>query len=280
MTATVWAPSTLPRKKRLRVALVGWGAIAQRVAGLLRGRNDDIVLIGVATRQVPKHDQDLPDGACWLAVPGVLRDLEPDLVVEAADRAAVEPWGLVSLSCASAFAVSSTSAFCDDVVLQRLVDVAERCGSQILIPSGALAGLDALAAAARLPLDSVTHRIIKPARAWNGTLAEGLVDLETLTQPKEFFRGSAREAASHFPANANVTAISALAGIGFDRTYVELVADPTITVNCHHLSARGDFSSLNVTVENRALATNPKSSELAALSLVRLIESRQQSIST
>jgi aspartate dehydrogenase len=149
-------------RKPLRLAFVGWGAIARRVAGLLQERNDNIAVVGIATRNAPQHDSGLPDGARWLAVPDGLRDLTPDLVVEAVGRAAVEPWGLASLRWAPAFVVSSTSAFSDDAVLQRLVDEAERCGSQILIPSGALAGLDALAAASRLPLECVTHRIVKP----------------------------------------------------------------------------------------------------------------------
>jgi aspartate dehydrogenase len=279
MTTAISIPLSIPSKKQLRVVFVGWGAIAQRVAGLLRARNPNIGLIGIATRQAPNRDRDLPPGARWLAAPGDLRDLAPDLVVEAAGRAAVEPWGLESLRYATAFAVSSASAFCDDAVLQRLVGVAEDCRSQILIPSGALAGLDALAAASQLPLESVTHSIIKPPLAWKGTPAEALVDLHALTQARVFFRGSAREAASCFPANANVAAISALAGIGFDRTNVELVADPDIGENCHHLTACGDFGTLHIKVENRPLAGNPKSSELAALSLVRLIENRSRSIS-
>jgi aspartate dehydrogenase len=262
------------RRKPLRLAFVGWGAIARRAADLLQERNDNIAVVGIATRHAPQPDGGLFEGARWLTTPGSLRDVEPDLVVEAAGRAAVEPWGLESLRCAAGFVVSSTSAFSDDAVVQRLVDEAERCGSQILIPSGGLAGLDALAAASRLPLESVTHRIIKPPRAWKGTQAEDLVELDALTSAHVFYRGPAREAASRFPANANVAAISALAGIGFDRTMVELVADPNIRENCHHLTARGEFGVLNVMVENRPLAVNPKSSELAALNLVRLIENR------
>ncbi|WP_315834787.1 aspartate dehydrogenase [Bradyrhizobium prioriisuperbiae] len=270
---------SIARKKPLRLAFVGWGAIARRVADLLTARNDNIVLAGIATRSAPAHDRELPEGARWLPSPDALRDLTPDLVVEAAGRAAVEPWGLASLRCAPGFVVSSTSAFTDDAVLQRLVDQAERFGSRILIPSGALGGLDALAAASRLPLESVTHRIIKPPRAWKGTPAEDLVDLGALTSAHVFFRGSAREAASRFPANANVAAISALAGIGFERTGVELVANPATTKNCHHLVAKGDFGTLVVMVENRPLGTNPKSSEMTALSLVHLIEGRVRPVS-
>ena len=261
------------RKNQMRLAIVGWGAIARRSAQLLLDRNQNIVVAGIA-EQGPKNDRDLPDGAKWLTEPADLRDLAPDLVVEAAGRDAVEPWAMVGLSCAPAFGICSTSAFCDDALLQRLTNVAERHGSQILIPSGALGGLDALAAASRLPLESVTHRIIKPPAAWRGTLAETLVDLQALTTAQVFFEGSARAAATSFPANANVAALSALAGIGFEQTFVQLIADPAIKQNCHHLVASGSFGSLSVKLENRPLPTNPRSSELAALSLVRLVESR------
>lgn len=260
--------------RKLRIAFVGWGAIARRAGGLLAARSDRVSIVGVGTRHPPQDDQSFPKDARWLAKPEDLVDLAPDLVVEAAGRAAVEPWGLVGLRCSPAFVVSSTSAFTEDDVLQRLIDEANRNGSQILIPPGALGGLDALGAAGRLALRSVVHRIIKPPRAWMGTPAEGLVDLKALDQAKTFFRGSAREAAQLFPANANVAVISALAGVGFDRTVVELIADPGTELNCHHLLAEGDFGSLNMRVENRPLADNPKSSELTALSLVRLIEGR------
>lgn len=275
MNAKIRSRSARPQP--LRLALVGWGTIARRVAGLLKARQENIVVVGIATRNaLPQNG--LPEGARWLATPADLRDVQPDLVVEAASSAAVKPWGLESLRCAAGFAVSSTSAFSDDAVLQLLREEAECCGSQILIPSGALAGLDALAAASRLPIDEVTHCITKPPHAWKGTPAESLVDLDTLTSAYTFFQGSAREAAGRFPANANVAAISALAGIGFERTSVTLVADPATTGNCHHLKARGDFGVLNVMIENRPFAANPKSSELAALSLVRLIELRTQAM--
>jgi aspartate dehydrogenase len=263
----------------LRIAIVGWGAIARRVAGLLTARNDNIVLAGIATRRAPATRHELPDGVRWLPSPEALRDLAPDIVIEAAGRAAVEPWGLASLRYAGAFAICSTSAFTDDALLQRLVGEAERNGSQILVPSGALGGIDALAAAGCLALDRVTHRIIKPPVAWRGTAAEQLVDLGALKAPNVFFSGRAREVAARFPANANVAVISALAGLGLDRTEVELVADPDVSQNCHQLSVRGEFGALDVIVANRPLAENPKSSELAALSLVRLIEGRSRAFS-
>ena len=269
---------TARAKKPLRVALIGWGAINRRVAALLAERHDDaIAIVGVGVRDAAALG-DLPAGAERVTTPEALAGLDLGLVVEAAGREAVGVWGEAALAHAPAFAVASTSAFCDTSLLDRLVAVAERHGSQILVPPGALAGIDALAAASILPLDEVVHRIVKPAAAWRGTGAEDLVALDRLTGATSFFVGTAREAASRFPQNANVAVISALAGVGLDRTRVELVADPAASGNGHRISARGAFGTLDIAIENRPLATNPKSSEMTALGLVRLIENRVRTL--
>lgn len=265
---------TKPSRKPLRLALIGWGAISRRVAELLAERDDGgIAIVAVAVRNAAAAG-DIPAGAKLITAPGELAGLDLDLVVEAAGREAVGIWGEAALDHASAFAVASTSAFCDDALLARLIAAAESQGSQLLIPPGALAGIDGIAAASLLPLDEVVHRIVKPPAAWRGTSAESLIALDGLTEATAFFSGTAREAASRFPQNANVAVISALAGIGLDRTRVELVADPAAGGNGHQLSARGAFGKLDIAIENRPLATNPKSSEMTALGLVRLIENR------
>lgn len=262
-------------RKPLRVALIGWGAINRRVAELIAGSPTarDIAIVAVGVRSIARA-QDIPAGAALITDPGQLAGLDLDLVVEAAGREAVAIWGEAALRAAPAFAPASTSALTDGALLERLLETAEACGSQLILPPGALAGIDAIAAASVLPLDEVVHSIVKPPAAWHGTPAEQMVALDELSAPLAFFTGSAREAASRFPQNANVAVISALAGIGLDRTRVELVADPCIAVNCHRLSARGAFGRLNLTIENSPLAGNPKSSEMAALSLVRLMRNR------
>lgn len=267
------------RRKPLRLALIGWGAINHRVAELLSRRNDAsaIAIVAIAVRN-PATAFDIPTGARTIAAPEEINGLDLDLVVEAAGREAVGMWGEAALRAAPAFAVSSTSAFCDPALFNTLVATAATHDSQILVPPGALAGVDGIAAAATLPLDEVVHRIVKPPAAWRGTAAEGLVALDLLTTATTFFAGTAREAASRFPQNANVAVISALAGIGLDRTRVELVADPGATGNGHQLYARGAFGKLDIAIENRPLATNPKSSEMTALGIVRLIENRIASL--
>jgi aspartate dehydrogenase len=269
MSASEWTGG-----RRLRLAFIGWGAIATRVAALLAGRSTPVEIVAVAVRDASKARPDLPSGARLISEPNGLAGLGLDMVIEAAGRPSVPAWGEAALRHAKRFAVSSTSAFCDEALLTRFVAVARENGSQLIVPPGALGGMDALAAASAARIDEVVHSIVKPPRAWRGTAAETLLDLDALTEPKAFFSGTARQAADAFPQNANVAVISALAGIGLDRTRVELVADPAASRNSHRLSASGAFGRMELLFQNEPLKTNPKSSELTALNLVRLVENQ------
>lgn len=263
---------------RLRLVFIGFGAINSRVADLLTARNAPVEIVGAATRDDPAERARIPAGVAFLASPSELAALKPDLAIEAAGRAAIDAWTPAALAACPCVIIASTSAFCDDALLPRLAEIAERHGSRILIPSGAIGGIDALAGAAVLGLGAVTHRIVKPPAAWRGTPAEKLLDLASLRERAVFFRGSARDAASQYPQNANATVVTALAGIGLDRTGVELIADPAVRLNGHTITAEGAFGRMTITLENNPLATNPKSSELTALSLVRLIEQRTRAV--
>ncbi len=256
------------------VVFIGWGAINSRVGQLLKQRRTPVDIIGIATIDSPEARAGLPANVPFLGSPQQLLDLAPDLVVEAAGRSAIVEWGEAALAAARTVILASTSALSDDGLLARLADLAERHRSRIEIPSGAIGGVDALASAAVLGLDEVVHQIVKPPVAWKSTPAERLLDLDGLDERTVFFSGSARHAAATYPQNANATVVTSLAGIGMDRTRVELVADPAASGNGHRITAKGDFGRMDITLENRPLATNPKSSELTALSLVRLIEHR------
>lgn len=260
----------------LRVAFVGWGAIARTVARFIE--HDPIVIVAVAVRDQDLSRQDLPSGTQLLADPEDLAAERVDVVVEAAGLAAVEPWGRAALATGADFVVSSVSAFADADVLERLGLEARRSGAQIHISSGALAGVDALAAARSMGVDAVDHRIVKPPQAWVGTPAEELCELMGLDTPTEFSRASASETARRFPKNANVAMTSALAGVGPDATTITLVADPFATMNQHRITASGSFGFLDITIGNAPLAENPKTSAMAALSLVRILRNRTSSI--
>jgi aspartate dehydrogenase len=259
----------------VRVAFVGWGAISRAAAELL---HDDIKVVAVATRR-PRSAAELPAGAQWLSSVDELAGTAPALVVEAAGRDAVVPWGLAALAAGADVAVSSVSAFADPEQLTVLRQAAINAGLRVHVHPGALAGVEALAAARLLGLDEVNHRIVKPPAAWQGTPAVDLCNLNEITEATEFFSGSAADTARLFPQNANVAMTTALAGVGPDRTQIRLVADPASTRNRHELSARGAFGVLDVTVANHPLPENPKTSALAALSLARLINGQVAGLS-
>lgn len=259
---------------RTRVVLLGFGAINQRVAALLQARASAVEIVGVIRRGREKGGSihTAAGGVPLIANAAELADVGADVILEAASREAVREWGSVGLSVARRFVVSSSSAFTDDLLLKELRQTAAQHGSQLVLSPGAVAGIDALSAAARLSLSEVRHRIVKSPSSWGSALDERERTQEGLTV---LFSGSARECAKRYPLNANVTVVSALSGIGLDATRVELVSDPRAAVNRHEIHAAGEFGCLSVTVENRPLRANPKSSELAALALVRLAENER-----
>lgn len=264
----------MPGGAHIDIALIGFGAIGQTVARLLRERGARVRIVAVGLRDAARARPDLPPHAQILTRPDALADCGAQLVIEAAGRESVAEWGHAALTAGQDFAVSSTSAFADAALLERMTALARSTGARIIIPPGALGGIDALAAGARMGLTSVEHRIIKPPAAWAGTEAESACDLDALETPVAFFSGTADAAAARFPRNANVALITALAGLGPALTRVTLIADPTAAGNRHEIDVVGAFGEMRVQLANRALPHNPKSSALTALNLVRLVENR------
>jgi len=259
----------------VRLAFVGWGAIARAAAQVLRHAPVEIVAVAVHDRSAERPD--LPVTATLITDPAQLAATDPDVVAEAAGRESVEPWGRAALAAGADFVVSSVSAFVDAEMMRSLRSAAERSGTSIQVHPGALAGVDALAAAKAMGVADVEHRIVKPPAGWRGSAAEELCPLDDLDGPVAFFTGSAAVTASQFPKNANVAMTTALAGIGPERTTVTLVADPSATTNRHELTARGAFGQLDVAIDNAPLPSNPRTSAMAALSLARAIEHRATS---
>lgn len=262
----------MPADTTLRLVLIGWGAIAQTTAELLRGSRVQIVAIAVGDANSPRHD--LPQSARLIDDPNELSLIRPDVVAEAAGKDSLATWGHASLEAGADLIVSSASAFADAALFESMRDLAAGQGVQIQIQPGALAGVEALVAASLMGVDTVEHRMVKPPLAWLGTPAETLCDLHNLTEPEAFYRASAARTAITFPKNANVAMTTALAGIGPDATMITLVADPTATTNRHELRAAGAFGTLEVMTDNNPLPDNPKTSALAAFSLVRAIQNR------
>jgi aspartate dehydrogenase len=82
------------------------------------------------------------------------------------------------------------------------------------------------------------------------------------------FAGSAREAIAGFPANVNVAVALSLAGIGPDRTQIEVWADPTVTRNTHTVTVKSDSADLSMTIANIPSEENPRTGRITALSVL------------
>lgn len=251
------------------IASIGFGAIAQNLAAALAAGPDGLRLGGAL----------LPEGrkaavpaelTRWTDV-GALIAAKPDLAVECATHAAVREAVPPLLAAGIDVVIVSIGALGDPAILAALEAAARRGGARATAVSGAIGGLDALRAAALAGLDSVTYVGRKPPAAWAGTPAEKVVDLASLTEAAVFYDGNAGEAARDYPKNTNVTAAVALAGIGFERTRVRLIADPAAAGNSHEVEARGAFGDFRIVLNNAALPTNPRTSWLAALSVERAV---------
>jgi aspartate dehydrogenase len=199
---------------------------------------------------------------------------KPSFAVECAGHDAVRRLVPQLLNGGICTIVASVGALANLEIATALDAACETGGSQLTLVPGALAGVDALAAAKLFGLDSVRYSGRKPPRSWAGTRAETLCDLASLTAPCTFFRGTAREAATTFPQNANVAAMVGLAGLGLDSTTVELIADPAATGNTHTIAAEGNFGSMEIRIAAKAFPANPKTSALAGMSVIRTVQNR------
>ncbi|BEP49350.1 aspartate dehydrogenase [Variovorax sp. V116] len=255
----------------LRVALIGCGAIGTSVLELLEGDT----ALAVAAIVVPEEGV----AAAQRLVPGVpVASRVPvagiDLVVETAGHAAIEEHVLPALARGTPCIVASVGALSAAGLAERLEAAATAGRTQVQLIAGAIGAIDALAAARIGGLGSVRYTGRKPPQAWKGTPAEQGRDLDALTQETVIFEGSAREAAQLYPKNANVAATVSLAGLGLDRTMVRLIADPAIADNVHTVEAEGAFGSFELTMRNKPLAANPKTSALTVYSAVRALRNR------
>ena len=252
------------------VSLLGMGAIGQSIlAQMARSPIDGFRIKAVCARphQIDLLSRTYPDILFVDDIAGLLAD-PADVIVEAAGQSAVAEFGNILLESCQELQLLSVGALADDVLRDTLRDTAARCGARIILPAGALAGLDGLRAIRNLDHCVVRYVSRKPPAAWAGTPAETLCALDHLTVATEFFRGTARDAARLFPKNANLAATVALAGVGFDRTEVALVADPDIADNIGRLEAHAIGAAFHVETVGHGFSDNPKSSRITGMSVI------------
>ena len=256
----------------ISVGLIGYGGIARDVVAALREAGGGVKISAALCR--PGQAE-----RARVALPGIdivelLDDLlarRPNVVAEVAGQQAVAQHGPATLRSGCDLLVISVGALAERALLESLKAAARDGNSRILLPAGAIGGIDAIAAMRAGGLDAVRYRSRKPPAAWRGSAAEQVADLDKMTSRTVLYRGTAGEAALLYPQNANVAAAVALAGLGFEKTEVELVADPQAPGNVHEIEVEGSAGHFAIQLQGKPSRTNPKTSALAAFSVARAL---------
>ena len=255
-------------EKTLRVGIAGLGAVGRVVAQRLRDGIPGLTLVAISVRDVEKAKRAIPEIGQTIearAPTDLARDC--DVVVEGLPP---DPFRELAISVIDAGRIFMPLSVAQLLQNWDLVERAKKTGARIVVPTGALIGLDAVRAAAEGTVHSVRMVTRKPPRGLEGAphLVENRISVAGLDKPLKVFDGSAREGAIGFPANVNVAAALSLAGIGPDKTRLEVWADPTVTHNTHRIEVDADTARFSMTIENVPSEDNPRTGKIVALSTI------------
>ncbi|MDB5570626.1 MAG: aspartate dehydrogenase [Hyphomicrobiales bacterium] len=276
----------MTRPALMRLGVVGFGSVARQALDAMAASGAPALDALICLSRNGARDRALDALAVYrgrlarevMVVESVV-DLiaaRPGLVAEAAGHSAVQEAGAAVLGAGIDLLVTSAGALAD-AALRAHLDAAAACGgARWDLCSGAVGGLDILAAAKLSGLEEVTYSSRKPPRAWKGTPAERLLDLDALTAPVTFYEGAADAAARDYPQNANVAATIALTGAGFARTRVRLIADPGAERNVHEISIRSGCADIRIEIAGKPSPDNPKSSLTTGFALAANLLSRMR----
>ncbi|NQZ13317.1 MAG: DUF108 domain-containing protein [Alphaproteobacteria bacterium] len=250
-------------KNDIKIGVAGCGALGSIVVNALNDGIEGFDFVGISDITNPNVNapnmsfEDLAEQCDW-----VVECLPPKIVPELAEIVLDKGKTLIMISA------------CAILLYPELYEKAQNAKGRVLVPSGALSGLDAVAALNCAGIDNATIATTKPPKGLSGApyIVENNIDLDNLTEPKMIFKGNAFEAAKAFPANVNVAATLSLAGIGPDKTQVEVWADPNAQGNAHKITVQGGTSTITSEVLNLPDPSNPKSSQLAGYSIVAFLK--------
>jgi aspartate dehydrogenase len=257
--------------KPVRTGLIGLGSIGLSLVDLANEQADEIEIVGALVRE-PWRERP------GIAIPVVgtaaeLLKLRPSVVAEVAGHEGLQQHGPSILRAGIDVVIVAVGALAEPATEAALLDAARAGGARLRIASGAIGGLDAIAAARFGGLARVTHTTRKPPAS---LLSEA--EAASLSEPLELFRGSAREGALKFPESINVAAAVSFAGLGLDRTEVVVLADPAVDRNRHVVEASGAFGELRFEIANVPSERNPRTGRLTAMSVLHELLKREATL--
>ena len=259
----------------MNIAIIGQGAIGRFVHRELLKRGHTVGAILLRAERLKSREAEV-DGTRYVSR---VADFPKNIghVVDCAGHTALRAYGPEILGGGTDLTTVSIGALADEELFDSLERAASEGKARLHLASGAIGALDSLRSARVGRLERVTYTGRKPPRSWKGSPAESKLDLDNPgAAAAVHFEGSARIAATEYPKNANVAAAVALSGIGFDDTQVRLIADPAIDENIHEIDAIGEFGRFSFEIRGRSLPDNPKSSALAAMSVIAALEQQTQ----
>lgn len=256
-----------------KIGLVGCGTIGTILAKYIN-KNDEFTLTHIFDTDNKKVDALKKKLKKKPLIAKDVSDLfKCDLVIEAASHDAVEEYGpqIVANTC---IMIMSVGALSQTKLFQQLVNTATKSKTRIYIPSGSIAGLDAIKSTNEVRVDRVTLTTRKPPKALEGIpyVEKNKISLHSIKKPTVIFKGNAKEASKHFPKNINISVSLSLAGVGIEKTKVKIIVDPFTDRNVHEIEAVGEFGKIVTKTENVPSSTNPKTSYLAALSAITTLK--------
>jgi len=252
----------------LKVGIGGFGAIGMKVARELDSGIDGLSLAAVSANG-KKAARDRMDGFSKEVAVVELAELSAlsDIVVECAPAAVFRDVAQPAVEAGRIFMPLSCGQLLENM---DLIETARSTGARIIVPTGALLGLDAVRGAAEGRIESATMVTRKPPASLEGApyLLENDIDVANLTAPTLIFDGTARDAVRGFPANVNVAVALSLAGVGPDKTTIQIWADPGVSRNIHTIKVEADSVRFEMTIENVPSPENPRTGKLTALSTI------------
>lgn len=254
----------------MKIGLLGCGNIASILAKRLQEEDLGYEITKVFDYDIEKAHKFQKKISSEIEVGSSIDALleDTDIVIEAASPQAVKEHGVKILESGKDMISMSVGALADDLLYKRLQAAAEENNSQVHIPSGAIGGLDALLAANQDQLEHVVLVSVKPP---------GSLDLSEIENRMVVYEGNAREAIQEYPLNVNVSVAISLV-VGFDKVRVKIVADPEADENTHEIYAYGKFGELFMELVNKPSPDNPKTSYIAALSIIATLKKQKNSI--
>jgi aspartate dehydrogenase len=266
--------------QKKNIGLIGCGAIGTNLALALDSgsvaNSSLIALFDIVESSAKNLKAKLKSSPEVYSDFGRFLDSSADIIIEAASQAAVRKFATSIIEADKDLMIMSVGALADRAFMSELLEVtaAKKGCCRIYVPTGAIAGIDAIRSV-RDHVDSIVLTTTKSSKALAGApfFETSKVRLDDITKSTVIYEGSAAEAVKMFPANVNVAAVLSLAGLGVDKTRVRIIVKPAATTNQHEIVATGSFGNIKITVNNVPIPGNPKTSFLAVLSALECLRS-------